>query len=212
MNNKDYLNQIASEARPLERKAPGFFGKTLNLSMKQLKIIGGVIISMILVLIIGLIVSSSNKNGERDYVDMAYLRTDDLSSVIESYRTEIRSSKLRSMAMSLKSVLSETNYILATSLADDFGAKDSSKPAKASTAEKEEAIIGELSAVLENARLNALLDRVFAREFAYQISLLISLETDVISHTKKEPLKTNLTSARTNLEAIHSEFDNFIAN
>lgn len=211
MNNKEYLEQISSETRPLVKKAPGFFGKTLNLSMKQLKIIGAIVISMVLILLVGLIATSGNKNSERDYVDMAYLRTDDLSGVIEDYRTEIRSSKLRSMAMSLKSVLSETNYILTTSLADDFGVKDPSKPAKESTTEKEAAIIGELLDTLEVARLNALLDRVFAREYTYQISLLLSLETDILSRTKKEPFKSNLTSAKSNLEALHTQFNNFIA-
>lgn len=212
MNNKDYLNQIASEARPLVKKAPGFFGNTLNLSMKQLKIIGGIIIAMVIILFIGMIATSGNKNSERDYVDEAYLRTNDLSSVIDSYRTEIRSSELRSISMSLKSVLSETSYILANALTNDFEVKEISKPAKESTAERESAIIGELVDNLEVARLNALLDRVFAREFTYQISLLISLETDILSRTKKEPFKSNLTSAKANLEAIHAQFDNFVAN
>ena len=212
MNNKDYLNQIASEARPLEKKAPGFLGKTLNLSMKQLKIIGAIIASMVLVLIIGLIATSGNSNSERGYVDAAYLRSNDLSSIIDSYRTQIRSSNLRSISMSLKSVLSETSFILVNALVSDFGVKEPNKSFKNSTIEKETAVMGELTSALEVARLNALLDRVYAHEMTYQISLLISLETDVINRTKKEPFKTNLTSARTNLEAIHSEFSSFVAN
>lgn len=212
MNNKDYLDKIASETRPLTPKAPGFFGSKLNLSMKQLIIIGIVAIVITIVLFIAMIASSGNKNSERDYVDQAYLRTNDLSTIIEDYRTKLRSSELRSMAMSLKSVLSETNYNLASSLTTDFGAKSADKPNKESTTINEEALIGELSDELENARLNAVLDRVFAREFTYQISLLISLETDIITRTKKEPLKTNLMSSRTNLETLHEQFDNFNAN
>lgn len=212
MNNKDYLDKIASEARPLTAKAPGFFGSKLNLTMKQLKIIGIVVGAIIVVLFIGMIASSGNKNSERDYVDQAYLRTTDLSKIIDDYRTKLRSSKLRSMAMSLKSVLSEANYNLSSSLTTDFGAKSADKPNKESTAINEEALIGELSDTLEAARLNAVLDRVFAREFTYQISLLISLETDIINRTKKEPLKSSLESSRTNLEALHEQFDNFNAN
>lgn len=212
MNNKDYLERIASEARPLTKKAPGFFGNTLNLSMKQLKIIGIAVAAVILVLFVAMIASSGNKNSERDYVDTAYLRTKDLSDVIDEYRTYIRSSELRSMAMSLRSILTETNYNLATSLSNDFGAKTPEKPDKESTATKEAALIGELSDSLEAARLNALLDRVFAREYTYQISLLISLETDIINRTKKEPLKSNLTSSRSNLETLHEQFDSFSAN
>ena len=212
MNNKDYLNQIASETRPLTAKAPGFFGNTLNLSMKQLKIFGIIAIAITIILFIAMAASSGDKNSERDYVDEAYLRTKDLSAVIDEYRTKIRSSELRSMAMSLKSLLTEANYNLSTSLTDDFGAKSVEKPAKASTSTNEDAIIGELKDSLESARLNAILDRVFAREFTYQISLLISLETTIINRTKKEPLKSSLTTSRTNLQAMHEQFDNFAAN
>ncbi len=212
MNNKDYLEQISSENRPLTRKAPGFFGDKLNLSMKQLKIIGIAVAAVLLVLFIGIIASSANKTGERDYVDEAYLRTKDLSEVIDNYRTKIRSSELRSMAMSLKSVLSEANFALSSTLTNDFGVKSLDKPDKESTLVKEDALIGELSDTLENARLNAILDRVFSREFTYQISLLISLETDIITHTKKDLLKSSLESSRTNLEVLHEQFDSFVAN
>lgn len=209
MNNKDYLNQIASEARPLTKKAPGFFGSALNLSMKQLKIIGLVVAAIFLVFIIGLIATSGNKNSDRDYVDKAYLRTKNLSTTIDDYRTYIRSSALRSMAMSLRSVLSETNYTLSTSLTNDFGAKSVDKPEKESIGEDEAAFIAETNEILENARLNAILDRAFVREFTYQISLLISLETDIINHTKKETLINGLTSSLSNLETLHEQFDNF---
>lgn len=212
MNNKDYLDKIASETRPLAKKAPGFFGDKLNLSMKQLKIIGIAVLAVILVLFVAMIAGSGNKNSERDYVDEAYLRTKDLSKVIDDNRTKIRSSELRSMAMSLKSVLLETNYALSSTLTNDFEAKNPDTPNKESTATEESAIIGELNDNLEAARLNGLLDRVFAREFTYQISLLISLETDIITRTKKELLKSSLTSSRNNLETLHEQFDNFAAN
>lgn len=212
MNNKDYLNKIASEARPLTAKAPGFLGNTLNISMKQLKIFGIIAILITIILFIGMIASSGNKNNERDYIDQAYLRTKDLSAVIDDYRTAIRSSELRSMAMSLKTLLVEANYNLSTSLTEDFEVKNPDQTQKESTVTKEEEVIGELADALEGARLNAVLDRVFAREFTYQISLLISLETDIISRTKKEPLKSSLITSRTNLETVHEQFDNFVAN
>ena len=211
MNNKDYLEQISSENRPLTKKAPGFFGNKLNLSMKQLKIIGIVAAAIIVVLFIGLIATSGNKNSERDYIDKAYLRTKDLSKVIDENRTKIRSSELRSMAMSLKSVLLEANYALSATLTNDFQVKSVEKPEKESTATEEAAIIGELNDSLEAARLNGILDRVFAREFTYQISLLISLETDIINHSKKDLLKSSMTSSRSNLETLHEQFDNFAA-
>ena len=212
MNNKDYLNQIAAEARPLTKKAPGFFGNTLNLSMKQLKIIGITIAAIFLVMVIAMIATSGNKHSERDYVDEAYLRTKDLSTVIDKYKPQLRSSELRSMATSLKAILSEVNYNLSSSLTNDFEAKSPDKPNKASTATAEEALMGELDASLEAGRLNGVLDRVFAREFTYHTSLLISIENNILSRTKKEPLKSNISTSKANLEALHEQFNSFIAN
>lgn len=212
MNNKDYLDKIASENRPLTAKAPGFLGNKLNLTMTQIKIIGGVAGAILLVFIVAMIATSGDKNPELKYVDQAYLRAEGLTNVIEDNRKLIRSSKLRSMAMSLNAVLTELSYILANSIVEDFGAKSVSDINKKPIAAKEEEAMGELADTLEAARLNAVLDRVFAREFTYQISLLISMETDIINHTKKEPLKTNIESSRTNLETIHEEFDSFAAN
>ena len=212
MNNKDYLNQIAAEARPLTRKAPGFFGNTLNLSMNQLKIIGIAIAAIFLVMVIAMIATSGNKHGERDYVDEAYLRTKDLPTIIDKYKSQLRSSELRSMTTSLKTVLTETNYNLSVALTNDFEVKSLDKTNKASTVTTEEALMGELDASLEAGRLNGVLDRVFAREFTYHISLLISIENNIISHTKKEPLKSNITTSKANLEILHEQFDNFIAN
>lgn len=212
MNNKDYLDKIASENRPLTARAPGFLGKKLNLSMTQLKIIGGAAGAIILVFIIAMIATSGDKHPERKYVDQAYLRSEGLAKVIDENRKLIRSSKLRSLAMSLNAILSELSYTLSTSIVEDFGAKSISEVNKKPVAAKEDEAMDELRDTLEVARLNAVLDRVFAREFTYQISLLMSSETDIINHTKKEPLRSNIEASRDNLEALHEEFDNFAAN
>ena len=211
MNNKDYLNKIASENRPLSQPAPGFFGSKLNLSMKQLKILGIVAGAIFLVMIIAMIATSGNKNSERDYVDQAYLRATNLEKVIVEHNKKLKSSELRSIATSLVSILSENSFILATSLTEDFGAKGVGEPEKKSLLEDEEAHRAELNDTLEAGRLNGLLDRVFAREFAYQTSMLISLEENIIARTKKENLKSKLTTSIANLEQVRDRFDSFEA-
>ena len=69
----------------------------------------------------------------------------------------------------------------------------------------------EMTATLENGRLNAILDRVYAREFAYQIAMLIALEQETYSKTKKENLRSVLTSSMNNLDSLHTQFDDFEA-
>lgn len=211
MNNKDYLNKIASETRPLTKPAPGFFGSKLNLSMKQLKIFGIAATAIFLIMIIAMIATSGNKNSERDYVDQAYIRASNLEKVISEYNKKLKSSDLRSIAMSLKSVLSENSFILATSLTEDFGAKGVGEPEKKSILEDEEAHLAELDDTLEAGRLNGLLDRVFSREFTYQTSMLISLEENILTRTKKDNLKSKLTTSISNLEQARDRLDAFEA-
>lgn len=211
MDNKAYLEQIASETRSSKPKATGFLGKLgLNPKMKKL-LIGGAILAVIII-VFGSILSSSggDKNTERDLVDKLSLRTTNLISVIEEYNPYIKSSKLRSLANSLKAVLNQVNYAANTSLADDFDAKNS-KPEKEQTTLDEDAWKLELQESLTTARLNGILDRKFAPEYAYQIGMLISLENDIIKKSKKDNLKTALDNTIPNLDQLYNQFDNFTA-
>ena len=158
-----------------------------------------------------MIATSGNKNSERDYVDQAYIRASNLEKVISEYNKKLKSSDLRSIAMSLKSVLSENSFILATSLTEDFGAKGVGEPEKKSILEDEEAHLTELDDTLEAGRLNGLLDRVFSREFTYQTSMLISLEENILTRTKKDNLKSKLTTSISNLEQARDRLDAFEA-
>ena len=209
MDNKAYLEQIASETRVSKPKASGFLGK-LGLSplMKKL-LIGGVVLAF-LIIIIGSIAGGKDKNTDRDLVDKLSLRTTNLISVIERNNRYIKSSSLRSLSNSWKAVLSQVNYATNTSLAEDFEAKNS-KPQKEQTTLDEDAWKLELEETLEKARLNGLLDRVTSREYAYQIGMLISLENDIINKSKKENLTSALKNSIPNLDQLYDQFDNFAA-
>lgn len=210
MDNKAYLEQIASETRASKPKATGFLGK-LGLSPKMKKLlIGGAIIAFIIIIIGSILSSGGDKNSERDLVDKLSLRTTNLISVIEEYNPYIKSSKLRSLANSLKAVLGQVNYAANTSLADDFDAKNS-KPEKEQTTLDEDAWKLELQESLTAARLNGILDRKISPEYAYQIGMLISLENDIINKSKKDNLKTALNNTIPNLDQLYDQFDNFAA-
>lgn len=114
------------------------------------------------------------------------------------------------MGNSLKAVLQETNYAINTILKETFEAKNA-KPAKEKTETDEGAITEEMMATLENGRLNGILDRVYTREMTYQIAMLISLEQETYNKTKKDILKEALTSSMSNLDKLHEQFDNYMA-
>lgn len=210
MNNKDYLEKIAADTRTGKPVKKGILGTISNLPSTTKKLILGGIIAVFVVMIFGMLLSSGDKNKEIDYVDMINLRTANIIKSIQDYNKKVKSSELRSMGNSLKAVLTETNYAIGTSLKEDFGVKNS-KPNKEKTEEDEVAWSTEMNTELENGRLNAILDRVYARELAYQIAMLISLEQETYGKTNKDNLKNILTTSMNNLEQLHGQFDDFEA-
>lgn len=210
MDNKQYLEQISSEARPL-KSSKKLFG--LNISPKMLKIIIGALIATIAIFIFGSIISSNNNNNtERDYLDQIYLRTDNLMGVIDDYNKLVKSSELRSMGTSLNAVLAEINYRVTTYLKEELGLSSVGKPEKETILTEETELTEELEQNLENGRLNGILDRTYAREFTYQIGMLIVLEMETSSHTKNEDLKSYLESSEVNLDKLYDQFNSFSAN
>ena len=211
MNNKEYLEQISSEIRKSKTPKKQFLG--LDISPKLLRFLIGAVVASILIIIIGSIISSGgNKNSERDLVDRIYLRSTSLSATIANFNKLLKSSELRSMGTSLNSVLTETSYSISTILTNDFGSSNPSKPEKESLATEETERQTILEGDLETGRLKGQLDRVYASDFAYEIAMLISLESEASAKTNKENLKSALATSTTNLEKLHEQFDSLGSN
>ena len=209
MNNKDYLDKIAADTRSNKPSGKGFLGK-LKISPTLMKVlIGGAIVTVIMI-IFGMVAGGGDKNGERDLVDKISLRTNNLISVISDYNKQVKSSELRSMGGSLSAVLNDTNYAINAILKSEFEAKGS-KPQKESIKTDENKVLEDMKSSLEYGRLNGILDRTYAREIAYQIALLISLEQETLKKTQKTNLKEALTNSINNLDQMHDKFDNFVA-
>lgn len=209
MNNKDYLEKIAKDTRTGKPQKKGFLGK-FDISPTMIKIAIGGVILVIVMMIIGAIIGGGDKNKERDYVDKIILRTDTMISEIGDYNKLVKSSTLRSMGTSLNAVLTETNYAVSTVLKQDFGVNNA-KPEKEKTATDEASIREEMTTTLENGRLNGILDRVYAREMAYQIAMLMSLEQEAYGKTKKSSLKEAIDKSMSNLKPLQEQFDSFQA-
>lgn len=214
MDNKAYLEQIASETRSSKPQGKGILGTFQNLNISPLGkklLLGGAILAVLIIIIVAIAGGSgSNKTSERDLIDTLSVRTNNLIETIENYNDYVKSSDLRAMGNSLKSVITEVGYATNTSLVNDFGATTGT-PENENVVTSEDEWLATLTTTLEKARLNGLLDRVYSREFAYQIGMLISLESETYTTTDKEPLKTSLDSSMKNLDQLYTQFDNFSA-
>ena len=79
--------------------------------------------------------------------------------------------------------------------------------AKIVAAESEEPVLE----ILENARLNAIYDRTYAREMAYRISTIISLAEDIKLSTNSQSLTKFLDTTIDNLSPTQKALDEFNA-
>ena len=206
MNNKEYLDQISANTQPAKATG-GFLG--FNISPKLGKFVIGGFIAAVLIIIIGLIAGAvGGGSSDRDYLDRIYLRSNNLMSAISSYNNRVKSSELRSMGNSLNAVLSETSYNVSTILKTDYEA-NAGKPEKAKIQQEEDADLASLTNSLENARISGRLDRIYAHNFTYAIEMLSALESEAINKSKNQNVITALSTSRSNLDQLYTQFDNF---
>lgn len=205
MDNLEYLNQISSRA-----PAPAAPARTSLLDNKLLRIVLGALLGIGLLLIILLAASGSGKSSEpAELANLRelYLRTNNLTSVIGTYNKQIKNSSLRFAGSSLSVVLENSKNNFSSLLESDYGVKPSdlkpeSFPALASA-------FSELSSSLETARLNGLLDRTYANEMAYEISVLLILENSILEKTSSETLVSALKNSSSSLETLSEDFSKY---
>ena len=206
MDNMAYLQQIAT---PTDQKPKSPLSSLM--SGKMIKILIALAALAILIIIIGTIVSSSNSsNSERSKVEQVQLRSSNLIKTINTYNKSLKSSSLRSTGQSLSAVLTETNRELSNLLKSDYAVTDESDTSLSKeTKTSEENYINKVNGDLETARLNANLDRTYARQMALEISLLSSLESSLLEKTSNASLKNILATSLNNLSPLRTAFDSF---
>lgn len=201
-----YLQQIAtSTSQPRTRTPrPGFIGFILN--PKTLIIAGASIVAIILLVLVVSLLSSVTAR-EQKLSEQLYLRLTNLNKALDDYTGEVKSSSLRTMGHSLSTVFANTTHDLEPVLTDHFKLK-TNKLSKSLT-ESETKFTKGVNDNLNQAKLNGLLDRSFTREFALQIALVLSLESELLARTKYPALTQALQSSKANLEKLHDQFANY---
>ena len=200
MDGQEYLNQISASVRPVKQKADGLMGSGI------FKLAIGGVIGFILLAIIGGMLGGGDAINTRN-LSFKY-RLDNILGVISSYQPIVKSSLLRSDSATLYSVLSKTNrdfsdYIVAK---DKIKLNDK-KFAKIADEAREEG--DEIKNDLFEAKINGILDRVYANKMTYIVSLVMSKEADLINKSSDADLKAILATSYNSLENLYDKFNDF---
>ncbi len=189
----DYLNQIAPEQPKTGMGNKLFF-----------MLIGGGLLVAIIVGILAL--TSGGSNGPTQKMQTLSARLTTLQKISSDAQKTIKSGSLRSTNGTLTILLTNANRDIAEPLSKN--GVDIKKIDK-SIETKEDGT--KLKEELEDARLNAIYDRVYAREMAYQLETVAALMKQIYTSTNSKSLKEYLEATDANLQPIMKQFTDFNA-
>ena len=188
----DYLNQIAPQ-----QKKPGMSNKLF------LMIAGG---ALLLAIIVGIFALSGGANGSTQKMQTLAARLTTLQTISDKAQKNIKSNELRSSNSSLTIFLTNANHDIATPFSKN--GVDVKKIDKTITTKEAGTA---LTKTLDDARLNAVYDRTYAREMGYQLDTVAALMKDIYTNTKSKSLKDFLVATDNNLLPIKNQFKEFSA-
>ena len=201
MDGKEYLNQISAMNRP-ETKA-----KKSKLLSSKFFIVGLIgVIGLIVIIIFGAILSG-DKGGEKNLSIKLLLHINNTSSVIQEYQPLVKSSDLRSSSASLYSVLSNTSRDVTDYLTSKYNYKE--KEVSKNVIESANLEKDGLVADLFEAKINGVLDRIYAHKMAYEISLIMTEEAKIINSAGNASFKESLTASYNSLNNLYDNFNDF---
>ena len=202
MDGQEYLNQISAKTQPKTNKNRG------GIIGSKFFLIGAIGIGVLfLILIVGIALTGTG-DGAKNKVFRLLAHLDNTTSMVAEYQPNIRSSELRSNSASLYSVLSNTSSEVleyATEKYNIKAIKDVSKNIPEQAKTEQDALNEELF----KAKINGILDRVYANKMAYEISIIKTQENDLRDTTKDDILKEALDKSYNSLENLYDKFNNF---
>ena len=188
----DYLNQIAPQA---PKKSPFSFG------IKQAVLIGAALVILMIILVSVLNIFTT---GKKEPYERLSARLNSTATIVDDSQKSLKSSKLRSLNSNLRIYMTNTTRDITTPLTNvdiDMKKLDKNIIAEESTTA--------LAARLEDARLNAVFHRTYAREMAYQLGNLMTLMKEIYNSTNSTSMKEFTKSSYDNLESTQAAFANF---
>ena len=200
MDKKEYLEQLNASVRPTKKSiANGNF-----FSSKAFKILAGLVGAIIFFSIIGVIINNNKDILKERTIDLK-LHLDNTNVIIDNYQQYVKSSELRSSSASLSSILSSTVSQINDYLLDKYKMKKIDKKRTEAANPARDKIESELF----TAKINGILDRIYAHKMSYEISLIMSEESTIYRATKDEQLKNILNTSYNSLENLSPKFSDF---
>ena len=196
------MRQLTSEVRPA--KKPGKAAGILSSKIFMVCAIG--LIALIIIIIIGAILGT-NKGDKKTLAFELALHLNNTEEVIQNHQPNIKSSTLKSASASLSSVLSDTYSKLEGYLVEKYNfdlKKAGEKITEEATLHKDG-----LEADLFEAKINGILDKVYANKMVYEISLFMAEEAKLSNKASDEVLQEILTTSYNSLGQLYDEFNNF---
>ncbi len=188
----DYLSQIAPQAP-----------KKSMLSRTQFIIIG---IVSALVLLTFIIIIGTSSGGSTDPAKQLAARLQGTQKIVEDAQPKLKSTPLRTLNGSLASYLSTINSdIAAPLLREGVAVTKLDKKLLASEAGID------ITNRLEDARLNAKYDRIYALEISTQLEKIMGSMRQVYDSTTSKSFRQYLDEAITNLTPTQKQFSEFNA-
>ena len=202
MDSQDYLDQISRTARPVKQNKGGISG---ILSSKWFKWGLGALVLLIVIIVFGSMLG--NKESLEDKCVDLKLRLDGTSEAITEYQENIKSSLLRSLSASLKGVFTNTSTGLNNYMAEKYGYEDGKE--KEAVKEAADLARDELINELFEAKINGLLDRVFAHKMTLEIYSIMSDEAGIANSSDDQNLKSVLSTSYDSLNNLYNGFNDF---
>lgn len=201
MEGQEYLNQISKSTKSTKQSKKG------GIFRSKFFIFGAVGASLlILIIVIGLIIGAG-KGDEKTLSCKLKLHVGNTAEIIQEYQPNVRNSDLRSSSASLYGVLSNTDKELGDYLLEKYNIKPKEidkKLTEKATQEKDA-----LSNDLFEAKINGILDRIFAHKMSYEISLITTEEAKILNSTNNETLKEILQRSYDSLTNLYDKFNDF---
>ena len=190
----DYLNQIA----PKQPKMAGLF----NLKSPLLIIAGiMVILGLIFIIISGFLKSNNGLTPDLTRLGLSLQNT---KLVTTKYTASLESTNIMALNSNLEIVIDNANYGITKQLK-----ANNITLSKADKSLISEESIASLEARLDDAKLNAVLDRTYAREMAYRLDTTITIMREIYKQTNNSDLKDFLNTTYNNIKPIETQLSNY---
>lgn len=206
MDNLEYLQQISKSNRPVAPTKPVRKFQQFSLIIKIA--IGG-LIGFIAILILGLALGNMGAKSS-ELAKQIYVRANNLNSSITTYNRSLKSSRLRSISTSLSGTLLNTTNQLSNYLGSlEDKSSTALVPSDAAIVTQEAENLDSLNLALNNAKLNGILDRTYEHQISLQVSLLLTLESQLLGRSPEEPLRSIIQQSYASLSTIQTSFEEY---